>query len=343
MFSPGVWVQLAETSYYCYADNCARAVTGTRTAADMPAQSIHRADCSSYMTTTVTPAVVTTTTTTTVTTTSSPYQKRDVVVTAAPAVTPTAQPVQIRAPATIPTYASFCTEVFPGATPHYSSACWSITATTTTLPTSTVTQTATATYTAPIQYGCAGGGKCGSYAVSGSCNNGNLGCLCVTTVEGTFACVRDGYCGTASNPYCAKDADCHPGQVCAAQTCCSSSQGFCMSYTDKGYCPNPSSARAILAKRRAAAYDAPRAGAGIRKESPSPPPPRRHLLLLLHHHQARVHPPCAVAVPVSPQPSRNRPWLLVRRSGWGLWPRRPLHLAPAPCAAAVPCHPPATG
>ncbi|KAK6824538.1 hypothetical protein PG987_012032 [Apiospora arundinis] len=31
------WVQVAETSYYCYADNCARAVTGTRTAADMPA------------------------------------------------------------------------------------------------------------------------------------------------------------------------------------------------------------------------------------------------------------------------------------------------------------------
>lgn len=55
---PGVWVQLAETSYYCYADNCARAVTGTRTAADMPAQSVRRADCSRYMTTTVTPAVV---------------------------------------------------------------------------------------------------------------------------------------------------------------------------------------------------------------------------------------------------------------------------------------------
>ncbi|KAK8076880.1 hypothetical protein PG996_003050 [Apiospora saccharicola] len=55
---PAVWVQVAETSYYCYADNCARAVTGTRTAADMPPQASRMADCSSYMHTTVTPAPV---------------------------------------------------------------------------------------------------------------------------------------------------------------------------------------------------------------------------------------------------------------------------------------------
>ncbi|KAK8087461.1 hypothetical protein PG994_002435 [Apiospora phragmitis] len=55
---PGVWVQVASTSYYCYADNCARAVTGTRTNTDMPRQSVRMADCSRYMLTTYTPAPV---------------------------------------------------------------------------------------------------------------------------------------------------------------------------------------------------------------------------------------------------------------------------------------------
>ncbi|KAK7947758.1 uncharacterized protein PG986_008644 [Apiospora aurea] len=52
---PAVWVQVAATSYYCYDDNCARAVTGTRTATDVPNQSVRMADCSAYMQTTVTP------------------------------------------------------------------------------------------------------------------------------------------------------------------------------------------------------------------------------------------------------------------------------------------------
>ncbi|KAK8026276.1 hypothetical protein PG990_004099 [Apiospora arundinis] len=241
------WVQVAETSYYCYADNCARAVTGTRTAADMPAQSVRRADCSSYMQTTVTPPPVTTTITTTGTVTSSPY-------TYIPSSTSPGK--RAVAAATIPPYASFCTEAFPGATPHYSSACncWGITAATTTLPPSTVTQTATATYTAPIQSKCPSPGSCKGGFSATPCY-GNHYCVCLQDTEGNAVCVHtsdSGGCGQPDSKYCSKSADCPAGEVCTTSFCCGN-PGVCAAYVDKGNCPNTNSARFIFAKRRAAA------------------------------------------------------------------------------------------
>ncbi|KAK8133375.1 hypothetical protein PG984_005387 [Apiospora sp. TS-2023a] len=227
---PAVWVQVAETSYYCYADNCARAVTGTRTAADMPPQASRQADCSSYMHTTVTPAPVTTTTWTY----TVEQVKRDV----ATAVVLGDEPLmQARGAApTIPIYASFCTEQFPGATPHYSSACncWSITASTTTLPPETITATATATTTETV-----------------------------TSAEGKPTCYQIGSAYAYQPCYtfqsCTSSSQCAQGSSCAFGYCCG--YGICTTSTAGSNCPNPSFARAIFARKQDARADVARSAA----------------------------------------------------------------------------------
>ncbi|OAR00545.1 hypothetical protein LLEC1_00496 [Akanthomyces lecanii] len=119
----------------CNADNCARAVTGTRRGDAFGTSA--KADCSSFMTKTVTGTAVTVTNT--------------VTVTEVPKGTVTAHK---RAEPTVPTYASACS-----GTSRYSSACscWGITAGTLTIhPTSIVTATVTVTgvpgptYTPPV-------------------------------------------------------------------------------------------------------------------------------------------------------------------------------------------------
>ncbi|XWX00327.1 hypothetical protein V2A60_008347 [Cordyceps javanica] len=119
----------------CNADNCARAVTGTRRGDGFEATA--KADCSRFMTKTVTGNAVTVTSTVTITVAPNP-----------PAVT------IVKRDAAIPSYASACS-----GTSRYSSACscWGITANTITVhPTSVVTATVTvtqapgATYTPPV-------------------------------------------------------------------------------------------------------------------------------------------------------------------------------------------------
>ncbi|KAB5566245.1 hypothetical protein GE09DRAFT_1106038 [Coniochaeta sp. 2T2.1] len=117
----------------CNANNCARAVTGTRSG-KMPAVSSRQADCSSFMKVTVTPATSTATSTTTVTVTSIMPNKRDNLAIRQVTVVPSS----------IPAYASDCSSAAA-----YSSACscWGITATTTTAPTPVTTITVTTTVT----------------------------------------------------------------------------------------------------------------------------------------------------------------------------------------------------
>ncbi|KAL6693311.1 hypothetical protein J3F84DRAFT_350715 [Trichoderma pleuroticola] len=114
----------------CNADNCARAVTGTRDGL-LPITS-RQADCSSFMQATVTPAPTTTTITITVDPEVTPKAKRAVADASAVTVYPTF----------IPEYADNCPDTF-----GYSSACscWGITATTTTAATPTQTEIVTVT------------------------------------------------------------------------------------------------------------------------------------------------------------------------------------------------------
>ncbi|KAL7943737.1 hypothetical protein V8C42DRAFT_100295 [Trichoderma barbatum] len=117
----------------CNADNCARAVTGTRDGL-LPI-TVRQSSCSSFMLATVTPQPTTTTLTITVDPEVTPKAKRDAGNTAAVTVYPT----------DVPAYAEFCDT---GA--QYSSACscWGITATTTTAATPTQTEIVTVTQSA---------------------------------------------------------------------------------------------------------------------------------------------------------------------------------------------------
>ncbi|KAL6901194.1 hypothetical protein GGI43DRAFT_383534 [Trichoderma evansii] len=120
---------LIERTNGCNADNCARAVTGTRDGL-LPISS-RKADCSSFMRATVTPNAVTTTITVTVHPGITAKPKNNVNYAAA-TVCPTA----------VPTYASAC----DGAK-GYSSACscWGIKPTTVTAHTPTRTEIVTVT------------------------------------------------------------------------------------------------------------------------------------------------------------------------------------------------------
>jgi hypothetical protein len=147
----------------CNANNCARAVTGTRSG-KVPDITSRADDCSSFMLATVTPATSTYTTTTTVTTTISvEYVKRDgILANRQVTVHPTA----------VPYYASAC----PG-TSAYSSACscWGITASTTTAPTPVTTTTSTVTATVTVSACSVGEELCGSSCADVSTDPNNCG------------------------------------------------------------------------------------------------------------------------------------------------------------------------
>ncbi|EHK16144.1 uncharacterized protein TRIVIDRAFT_184567 [Trichoderma virens Gv29-8] len=116
----------------CHADNCARAVTGTREGL-LPITS-RQADCSSFMLATVTPEATTTTITITVDPEVTPKIKRAANNGSAVTVFPTS----------IPTYAANCDS---GAVYSSACSCWGITAATTTAATPTQTEVITVTAT----------------------------------------------------------------------------------------------------------------------------------------------------------------------------------------------------
>ncbi|PON22964.1 hypothetical protein TGAM01_v208219 [Trichoderma gamsii] len=128
-FAAAAMASVIERTNGCNADNCARAVTGTRDG--LPPISSRKADCSSFMRATVTPKATTTTITITVHPDITPKPKNDINYAAA-TVHPTA----------VPAYASSC----DGAK-RYSSvcSCWGITATTVTAHTPTKTEIVTVT------------------------------------------------------------------------------------------------------------------------------------------------------------------------------------------------------
>ncbi|KAL7794241.1 hypothetical protein V8C37DRAFT_401541 [Trichoderma ceciliae] len=120
---------IIERTNGCNADNCARAVTGTRPGL-LPITS-RQSDCSSFMRATVTPEAITTTVTITVDSDMTSKAKRTAD-NSAMTVFPTA----------IPDYASPCDS---GAIYSSACSCWGITATTTTVATPTQTKTVTVT------------------------------------------------------------------------------------------------------------------------------------------------------------------------------------------------------
>ncbi|KAK1238085.1 hypothetical protein MKX08_002664 [Trichoderma sp. CBMAI-0020] len=128
-FAAAAMASVIERTNGCNADNCARAVTGTREGL-LPISS-RKADCSSFMRATVTPEATTTTITITVHPDITPKPKNDANY-AAVTVYPTA----------VPAYASSCENA-----KQYSSACscWGITANTVTAHTPTKTEIVTVT------------------------------------------------------------------------------------------------------------------------------------------------------------------------------------------------------
>ncbi|KAL7926366.1 hypothetical protein ACQKWADRAFT_280108 [Trichoderma austrokoningii] len=128
-FVAAAMASVIERTNSCNADNCARAVTGTREGL-LPISS-RKADCSSFMRATVTPQATTTTITITVHPGITSKPKNDV-----------DYPATTVYPTAVPTYASSCV----GAQ-QYSSACscWGITANTVTAYTPTKTEIVTVT------------------------------------------------------------------------------------------------------------------------------------------------------------------------------------------------------
>ncbi|KAL8334386.1 hypothetical protein RB598_008908 [Gaeumannomyces tritici] len=133
----------------CNANNCARAVTGTRD--KIPSLETRRADCSAFMLATVTPATVTTTTTISVTVSKSTTSTTTTTTTTTSTTTTgILDPRQVtQVPSLVPAYASACPDAAA-----YSSACscWGITARTTTAgaPSATASTTATETTTVTV-------------------------------------------------------------------------------------------------------------------------------------------------------------------------------------------------
>ncbi|KAL7931741.1 hypothetical protein V8C35DRAFT_109065 [Trichoderma chlorosporum] len=121
---------VVERTNGCNADNCARAVTGTRDGL-LPITS-RKADCSSFMLATVTPKAATTTITITVDPDYTAKVKR---------TAPAGSAVTVF-PSSIPEYASPCDS---GAVYSSACSCWGITATTTTAATPTQTEIVTVT------------------------------------------------------------------------------------------------------------------------------------------------------------------------------------------------------
>lgn len=204
----------------CNADNCARAVTGTRSG-KMPDVSSRMADCSSFMLATVTPEPTTVVTTVTITVEKRGLEARQATV----------------HPSVVPVYASACS-----GTARYSSACscWGITATTTTAPTPTIYSTVTATVTA----GCEGK-TCGSYVLHNCPQGYGNVCTCGFDTEGHSFCFADFLCSSATT--CSSSTDCQTGYKCLTQSCCGDNR---CAFDAVGECVNSNTPRAIFGKPR---------------------------------------------------------------------------------------------
>ncbi|KAH7375176.1 hypothetical protein B0T11DRAFT_6787 [Plectosphaerella cucumerina] len=210
---------LHDRNQVCNANNCARAVTGTREGR-IPSITSRRLDCSSFMLVTVTLAPTTTTltetvsgvTTITITTTLSPANQARRAVQGAVTIRPTS----------IPPYASPC----PNSSAFSSAcSCWGIGPMKTTAAASTVTATTTVTAVATnvvvvdecnsLPYI-----GCGQY-LSTSCRSGTGSCACLTDSKGLTFCAKSTG-GCSSDRACAVDSDCAAGWKCTAPdgACC---------------------------------------------------------------------------------------------------------------------------
>ncbi|KAH7325582.1 hypothetical protein B0I35DRAFT_507970 [Stachybotrys elegans] len=211
----------AATAEKCNANNCARAVTGTRLGPAVVAT--HQADCSSVMAVTVTPS--TSTLYTTVTETTTVATETSFITTHFVKRTEVAEPA-------VPTYASACADLAA-----YSSACscwgikpWTVTAE---VPSTTVTVTETVSTTAielaTATQTCAAGGE--ACTVSDYSNEAGWRAPC----GGSPSCICDVLPGAGRNGHCT--ATCiSPGNWCAGAcrsgVCCkgytgSSGSGYC--------------------------------------------------------------------------------------------------------------------
>ncbi|KAG4418276.1 hypothetical protein IFR04_008552 [Cadophora malorum] len=170
----------------CNANNCARAVTGTRIG-KIPDQTSRMRDCSSFMLVTVTPATSTITATATITSTTTlgGMMKRQAAVLEQRQVTVT--------PSSIPIYASACSSAA-----RYSSACscWGITARTTTASAPVTRTTVTVTATASV---CpVGNTKCGTSCLNLQVDPKNCGACGNACAFGTTC--QSGACASAPPP-----------------------------------------------------------------------------------------------------------------------------------------------
>lgn len=255
----GVISALADTA--CKADNCGRAVSGTRQGSAFLVQAT--SDCIKFLG----PATVTASSAVTVTVTST----RNATVT----VSKRANGVSAYSK-TIPTYANACTN-----SAAYTSACsclgidvgeftvityatttTTITETTTTIASnSTGTTSSPATCTANLLTDPLNCGQCGKICSTGTCDNGscsssqcpqnqtcvggfktcgNTNCFCFSDSTGHGFCGQNAVCSGLTS--CKGDKDCGTGNgmICALNTCClapsSDKPGVCLN----GECANPS-------------------------------------------------------------------------------------------------------
>ncbi|TLD04210.1 uncharacterized protein PgNI_12141 [Pyricularia grisea] len=225
----GGFVTSAATAPKCNADNCARAVTGTALVAK-PSIGVRMADCSAAVEVTTTPAAKISFRTTTVTATT---------VTVPPGEATLTVMRDKREVATLPTYASACSNLA-----RFSSACacWpAISTRTVEAATPTVTITATATVTkSPEPTSNCDSQRCMTY--DQTC--GNRFCYCFE-IDGKPRSV----CSEPSDPWCADkqgcnlSSECAEGEVCITNSCCGGNghpgkTGTC-SVVDSSVCPNP--------------------------------------------------------------------------------------------------------